>query len=269
MASTSITLVAERIDTGARLAIGDTDLNLLRELSEAHLLRCVHCGGALVLKAGSVRLHHFAHVSHDGCDYPDRETETVSHRLGKSQLYQHFRAGAQAAALEYRIVQTDQRADCYIRGANGQPYALEFQQANNSADHWAMRRRLYHEAGLRDIWFLGQVRYKESVTEPPRPISPYEPLPIVRDRFEAAAGAFMVREMEKAMLADDSRLIYLDPDTAQLTILLLRVLSGNTLRAYRYRLPLADAELRDGVLWTPLDPLLTDYWRLRDRHRAS
>jgi hypothetical protein len=62
-------------------------------------------------------------------------------------------------------------------------------------------------------------------------------------------------------------LYYLDPESAVLTILVPRDLHGNTLRAYRYRLPLSVCALRNGRLWTPLDPLLDDYRRYRaERH---
>ncbi|HLY24808.1 MAG TPA: hypothetical protein VKQ72_00620, partial [Aggregatilineales bacterium] len=65
------------------------------------------------------------------------------------------------------------------------------------------------------------------------------------------------------------RLLYLDPDNAMLTILVGRDLHGNTLRAYRYRLPLASCSLRDGQLVTPLDPLLVDYTRYLAEHGPS
>ncbi len=255
------TLVAERTDTGQRLAIGDTDPSLLRTLSDARLLRCVHCGGLLTLKAGAVRLHHFAHVNRAACENPDHEPETESHRLGKFALYRHFRQNSQEAALEYRITATDQRADCFIRASDGRPYALEFQQANNSVNRWNERHSLYHSAGLSDLWFLGIIRYRESAGGAPGPISAYDPLPVPHQGFEAASGTFHVRELEKAIVAAEHELVYLDPETEMLTLLLARSLSGNTVRAYRYRLALASAELRSGRLWTPLDPFLEDYRR--------
>ncbi len=257
------TLVALRADTGERLAIGDVEIAQLRELSDAKLLTCPHCGGALRLKAGAVRLHHFAHVSLAECSYADHEPESDSHRLGKFALYRHFRSGAQVAQLEYWLPQTDQRADCFVRNAEGHGFALEFQQANNTIERWNERHQLYRGSGLSDVWFLGALRYAESASEPLRPISNYDPMPVPRDRFEAAAGAFRVRELEKAILAAEHRLIYLDPETEMLTILLARSLSANTLRAYSYRLPLSAAELRGAALWTPLDPLLVDYAHYR------
>jgi competence CoiA-like predicted nuclease len=70
------TLVATRTDTNERLTIGDLSTDELRTLSDARLLRCLHCGGSLMLKAGSVRLHHFAHVTLSDCSTVDHETET-------------------------------------------------------------------------------------------------------------------------------------------------------------------------------------------------
>ncbi len=255
------TLVAIRIDTGERVSIGDLPTDMLRALSDQHLLRCAHCAGALTLKAGPVRIHHFAHLNLEQCLDADHEPETDSHRQGKLLLYQHFRQSAVLAALEQHLPATDQRADVFVEMQGGMRYALEFQQANNSAARWAERHSLYRSLGVNDIWFLGQVRYLERQGEPLGPISSYDPLPAPREVFEAASGTFHARELEKAILAVEPMLYFLDPDSANLTVLLTRSLQGNTLRAYRYRLALSVCALREGRLWTPLDPLLDDYRR--------
>jgi len=262
--SEGATLSAVRADTQVILTIAD-DAAELRSLSDARLLRCPNCGGALLYKSGPVRLPHFAHFDVNACTYADHESETETHRLGKFRLFQHFRVGAREAALERYLASTDQRADCYIVTADNAHYALEFQQANNSYEHWLERHALYAGQGVRDHWFLGQVRYMESTTQPPRPISPYEPLPLPRDAYDAAAGSFRVREMEKAMLTLSDRLVYLDPQAELLTILLSRGQTGGLLRAYRFRVPLAEAVLRGGMLWTPLEPLLVEYEAARRR----
>jgi competence protein CoiA len=255
------TLVALRIDTGERVSISDVSTDTLRMLSDQHLLRCPHCEGVLTLKAGQVRIHHFAHVNLQQCIATDHEPETDSPRQGKLLLYQYFRPGAVRAALEQYLPATDQRADVYIEMPGGVRYALEFQQANNSMARWAERHSLYRSMGVNDIWFLGQSRYLERQGEPLGPISSYDPLPAPRDVFEAASGTFHARELEKAILGVEPMLYYLDPDSADLTLLLTRSLQVNTLRAYRYRFPLSACELRAGRLWTPLDPLLDDYRR--------
>jgi hypothetical protein len=266
---TPTTLVAVRADTGARVTIGDVPLERLRVLSDARLLRCPGCGAPLTLKAGPVRIHHFAHAGATLCAASEPETE--SHRAGKLLLYRHFRVGALAAEVEHHLPATDQRVDVYIEQPDAR-YALEFQQANNAAAEWVERHARYTGQGLVDIWFLGQSRYQEAASEALHPISPYDPHPVPRDAFDAAAGAFRVREIERAILDTFSgcprrfpALHYLDPDSGMLTILLARDVRHNTLRAYRYRLPIESCTLRDGWLWTPLDPLLADY-RARQRN---
>src|SRR5689334_7539096 len=109
------TLVALRSDTEERVTIGDTAIEDLRRLSDAHLLRCPFCNSLITLKAGPVRIHHFAHASLVDCSAFDHEPESDTHRQGKLLLYQTFRQGSTAAALEQHLPATDQRADVSIQ----------------------------------------------------------------------------------------------------------------------------------------------------------
>jgi len=255
-------LVARHAPTGNLLTIGDVPLERLRVCSERGELRCPSCGGLLRLKAGAVRQHHFAHVNLAQCAVRYAEPESESHRMGKLALYQHFRRNASAAYMEWHIQATDQRADVFI----APNFVLEFQQANNSAEQWRERQQLYERAGIQAIWFLGQARYAEARSETLRPISLYDPSPVPRRAFEAAAGAFRIREMERAMLEIFPMLYFLDPLSKMLTILLPRSWHAQTLRAYRYRVPLSDCQLRPSGLWTPLHAQL-DEKTLRNRRR--
>lgn len=212
------TLVAIRSDTNERVTIGDVAIETLRSLSDAQLLRCPHCSSQLTLKAGPVRVHHFAHTNLADCSTIDYEPESDSHRQGKLLLYTHFRRAAAFGTIEQYIPATDQRADVYMEMPNGVKYALEFQQANNSVERWLERHRLYASAGIADIWFLGQIRYQERRSEPLHPITPYDPLPVPRQEFEAASGSFNARELEKAIVSVEHQLQYLDPETGMLTI---------------------------------------------------
>jgi len=261
------TLVALRTDTSQRVAIGDHSAELLRRLSDQHLLACPQCHSPLVFKGGAVRIHHFAHISLADCTWADHENETDSHREGKLRLYQHFRQGARTATLEQHFRATDQRADVYVEAADARRYALEFQQASQSALRWNERRRLYRSLGVIDLWFLGQVRYQERLSSPLTSISPYDPLPVPRHEFEAASGVWQVRELEKAICAAEHELYYLDPETGLVTLLLARDVRGNTLRGYRYRFLLAACSLHAGRLVTPLDPLLVEYRQARHQQR--
>ncbi len=257
-----IRLVALHAPTAALLTIGDVPVEQLRAYSERGDLRCPTCGGLLRLRAGTVRQHHFAHVSLAHCTSRYAEPESESHRMGKLALYQHFRREAPFAQLEWHIQATDQRADVFI----APNFALEFQQANISAEQWRERQQLYESVGMCAIWFLGQTRCREARSESVRPISLYDPAPVPRHAFEAAAGAFRVRQMERAMLETFPMLYYLDPYSKMLTILLPRSWHAQTLRAYRYRLPLAACRLSPSGLWTPLHAQL-DEKILRKRRR--
>src|SRR3954451_1389808 len=136
MSMDETTLVALRSDTGERVTIGDNAIEELRSLSDAHLLLCPFCNSPLTLKAGPVRVHHFAHASLADCSAIDHEPESDSHRQGKLLLYQTFRHGSVAGQLERHLPATDQRADVYIHMPGDLKYALEFQQANNSVGRW-------------------------------------------------------------------------------------------------------------------------------------
>ncbi|MBX3086444.1 MAG: hypothetical protein KF716_32715 [Anaerolineae bacterium] len=263
-AAPSTTLVAIRLDTNERLSSNDLPPDVLRALSEARLLRCPHCQGLLTFKAGTVRVHHFAHLNLTACASADHEPETDAHRQGKLRLFQQFRVGASFAALEQHLPITDQRADAFVQ-FDTQRYALEFQQANNTAEHWLERHHLYRQQNIADVWFLGKIRYQEHTST--AAISSFDPLPVPRDVFGAVSGAFRMREMEKAMLSLNPQLRYLDPDTGEVTLLLMRDLHGNTLRAYRYQFPLTACELRLGDLYTPLEPLLDDFYAYHNRRK--
>src|SRR5260370_30799404 len=97
------TLVAIRTDTGERITISDLPIDELRALSDSHILHCPHCNSLLTLKAGPVRIHHFAHASLADCSAFDHEPESDSHRQGKLLLYQTFRPAAAVATLEQHL----------------------------------------------------------------------------------------------------------------------------------------------------------------------
>lgn len=257
-----IRLVARHAPTGKLITIGDLPTEQLRLYSERGELRCTECGALMRLRAGNIRQHHFAHVNLAQCTARYAEPESESHRLGKMALYRHFQREASFAQLEWRIQATDQRADVFV----APNFALEFQQASLSAEQWRERQHLYESVNIHAIWFLGQRRYAEARSESVRPISIYDPTPVPRHEFEAAAGAFRVREMERAMLETFPMLYYLDPYSEMLTILLPRSWHAQTLRAYRYRLPLALARLTPDGLWTPLHAQL-DEKTLRKRRK--
>lgn len=237
-------------------------LDEVRVLSDARRLTCPHCHAPVVLKAGPVRARHFAHTG-EGCERPFSEPESDEHRLGKLRLYEFVRRRHPEAEawLEHHIHQTNQWADVGVVFPGDIRFALEFQRVNNSIDKWNERRRLYRSARVRDIWFLGAVRYRQSRSGLPTPISPYDPIPVPRDVYGACQASITVSELEKAAASADQSLVFFDPEQMinDVRLLLVRGISGNTLRAYQYSFSLEECEIRQGRLWSPVSPLLEDY----------
>ena len=106
-----------------RVTIGLTPPDELRRLSNARLLTCPGCGSPVILHAGSVRAHHFAHLPGAICSAPQSEPETEEHRAGKLLLAQWLRACLPDAdiVVEAHIPETNQRADILVVLSPHQP----------------------------------------------------------------------------------------------------------------------------------------------------
>jgi hypothetical protein len=194
-----------------RVTIGLDAPDELRQLSDARALTCPGCGGALVLHAGTVRAHHFAHLPGAVCQLPQTEPETEEHRAGKLLLAHWLRRQLPEAEIvvEAYLPATQQRADVLAilpeSGHRSRRVALEFQCANLTAREWRRRHRLYRAEGIEDLWLLGGSR-------------------LIRDAAPAAGnssaspGAVLLRtaELERALLWDGAPLLFLDAVGAQL-----------------------------------------------------
>src|SRR5579871_479862 len=119
-----------------RVTIGQDAPETLRRLSAARALTCPGCHAPVVLHAGSVRAHHFAHLPGAVCSLPQTEPETEEHRAGKLLLARWLRERLPAAEIvvEAYLPETGQRADllALLPMPDGQTrrIALEYQCAH-------------------------------------------------------------------------------------------------------------------------------------------
>ena len=106
-----------------RVTIGLTPPEELRRLSNARLLTCPGCGSPVILHAGTVRAHHFAHLPGTVCNSPQTEPETEEHRAGKLLIAQWLRIYLPDADIivEAHIPETNQRADVLVVLSPHQP----------------------------------------------------------------------------------------------------------------------------------------------------
>lgn len=111
---------------------------------------CPDCGSALVLKAGEVKIPHFAHRSLADCD-AFGEPETPLHLHGKLQLQQFFTQRNHPTELEKYLPSIKQRADLLITSKT----AIEFQCSAIPASQVRSRTEGYRSIEIEPIWILG------------------------------------------------------------------------------------------------------------------
>ncbi|RDV35891.1 competence protein CoiA [Lysinibacillus capsici] len=138
------------------------DKERLYSLAKAKELYCPHCQKNVFFRGGPKRIHHFYHERHVECSFVG-EPETQEHLGGKLAIYNWLKDKYPNAcvALEERIAKTNQIADVYADFGNGHKFAFEIQCAEQTAEEWLERRKLYAIAGIKDIWLFGENYYKE------------------------------------------------------------------------------------------------------------
>ena len=111
---------------------------------------CPGCGANLVLKAGEVKIPHFAHRSLADCD-SFSEPETPLHLHGKLQLHQFFSRFNHHIELEKYLPAIKQRADLLV----GQKTAIEFQYSAIPASQVRSRSEGYRSIAIEPLWISG------------------------------------------------------------------------------------------------------------------
>ncbi len=138
------------------------DNERLYSLAKAKELYCPHCQKNVFFRGGTKKIHHFYHERHVECSFVG-EPETQEHLGGKLAIYNWLKEKYPNAyvALEERIAKINQIADVYADFGNGHKFAFEIQCAEQTAEKWLERRKLYAIAGIKDIWLFGENYYKE------------------------------------------------------------------------------------------------------------
>ncbi|RFU68016.1 hypothetical protein D0469_13060 [Peribacillus saganii] len=115
---------------------------------------CPCCDGDLILKAGSIKIPHFAHKSSIECTAAS-EPESQYHLLGKRKLFSWLLSRGISAELESYLPGIRQRAD--ILAVIGEvTYAVEFQCSSISQAEFEKRTNSYRRAGISPVWLLSE-----------------------------------------------------------------------------------------------------------------
>ena len=107
----------------------------------------------LVLKAGQIKIPHFAHFKNSQCELLFSEGESATHLLGKQQLYQLFTKLHLEPILEPYLPQIRQRPDILI-SKDGRQFAIEFQCSKIPFSLFQQRTNGYVAANITPIWIV-------------------------------------------------------------------------------------------------------------------
>lgn len=110
---------------------------------------CPECNDEVILRKGTVRIHHFAHKPPVTCRYGAGETET--HRRCKMEIYEALLQDSKVrkAALERSLKTVRPDVSAYI---NGVPVAIEVQISALSLETIIHRTTEYAQKGIYLLW---------------------------------------------------------------------------------------------------------------------
>ena len=135
-------------------------LEQLQRWSHERTLYCPNCHGIVHVRGGPEKRMqlHFAHQKGE-CAW-STETESVRHSTGKLVLSAWLREQFPDAqiTLEERLPEPNRIADIFVRHADGRQWAIEFQCAPLEGEQWHHRHNAYRNAGIHDIWIIGNNR---------------------------------------------------------------------------------------------------------------
>jgi hypothetical protein len=141
---------------------GKYSKEILRSWS-ATKLQCQHCRAAVLYRHGIQVTPHFAHRAGKQCEY--REPETMEHAEGKRLLKMWLEKvfPANVTIQEYFVKEIQQRADILTIFPDGHRLGIEIQCSPIPEDVLKKRMEGYEQAGIAQLWILGDSVFKGRV----------------------------------------------------------------------------------------------------------
>lgn len=121
----------------------------LLELRRNSQFHCPCCHAPVILKVGTTKIPHFAHLQQSSCTHVG-EPESLLHLLGKSRLHSFFRSHNLPVGLEQYLPEIKQRPDLLVENK-----ALEFQCSAMTAEQVVTRSEGYRSIQLEPMWIRG------------------------------------------------------------------------------------------------------------------
>ncbi|MCO7174515.1 competence protein CoiA [Sporolactobacillus kofuensis] len=141
-----------------RISLLDTNQSKqeLVRLRRSNGFICPICRAPVMLKMGTKRHWHFAHLPHQGC-HIEGEPETPTHLSGKEDLFRWCQDAGRSPKLEHYLCHLQQRPDIYLPGI--EPVAIEYQCSLIPEDLFVKRSYGYLNDGITPVWVIGANRF--------------------------------------------------------------------------------------------------------------
>jgi competence CoiA-like predicted nuclease len=114
---------------------------------------CPVCGGPVIVRRGTVRIPHFAHVSENACMYYAGETEL--HRRMKRFICDYFLRAPYIRSADVEVSLDNLVADLSMEGRDGKRMAVECQVTPIEERELMRRTVAYSKQGVYVLWVLG------------------------------------------------------------------------------------------------------------------
>lgn len=182
----------------------------LKRMSRDYELICPECEGRLVYCHGKIKTPYFRHFIETNCSL-ELLGETEEHRKGKLLLF----ALAERlfpdsyVDLEYKILETNQRADVIVIHPDGNKTVFEMQCSTISSEAWDERCKLYESIDIDHYWVAGK-----------RLVS------LLEYYQEDQANRYKLKNLAKEIYEKNKNLIYLDVESEIFHLLSDELLSG-------------------------------------------
>lgn len=133
-------------------ALNENKHNVIAKNSEkGEKYYCSCCDEEVILKKGSIKVHHFSHKSHSDCLFQGKP-ESEEHKRYKTQIYETFKGQGLDAVLE----DTSYKKHGIIPDITVNGYAVEIQLSSITRDEIQRRSRLMARARLKPLWVFGE-----------------------------------------------------------------------------------------------------------------
>jgi competence protein CoiA len=128
------------------------------KLGEGYYCPC--CEAPVILKAGDIKIPHFAHKQNIECA-ASSEPESPYHLEGKRSIFEWCKRPGLRVFLECYIPEIKQRADILICSKKKR-YAIEFQCSVISEDEFMKRTAAYVSQNITPIWILAEKNIRKA-----------------------------------------------------------------------------------------------------------